>query len=64
MTYPTQRLEEVMSNIASNPSLPNLQTQVMRLSEDECRHLRGLMFQIEHSLYDRENIFDKENEND
>lgn len=62
MTWATQRLGEVMVNIASNPSASNVQTQVMRLAEDECRSLRSLLFQIENSLYDREKIYDQENE--
>jgi len=62
MTWATQRLEEVMVNITSDPSASNVQTQVMRLAEDECYALRRVVGVIENSLYDREKIYDLENE--
>ena len=62
MTWATQRLEEVMVNITSDPSASNVQTQVMRLAEDECYALRRVVSVIENSLYDREKIYDLENE--
>jgi|TARA_Y100000114_G_scaffold53378_2_gene48720 hypothetical protein len=61
MNWATQRLEEVMVNITSDPSASNVQTQVMRLAEDECYALRRVVNVIENSLYDREKIYDLEN---
>lgn len=60
MAWTTERLTEVMQNIVADPSEANMQTQIMRLSEDECRTLRHTVWSIETHCSDREAIFDKE----
>jgi hypothetical protein len=54
---PTERLSEVLSAIITNPSIPNIQTQIMTLSEDECRTCRRLVWCIEIMIDQREEIF-------
>ena len=60
MAWPTERLKEVMQNIVANPSEENMQTQIMRLSEDECAGLRRVIFSMEYNVRDREAVYDKE----
>lgn len=58
--WPTERLIEVMESIVANPSEENMQTQVMRLSEDECASLRRVMWSMEANVSDRERVYDRE----
>lgn len=60
MSWPTERLVEVMQSIVANPSEENMQTQIMRLSEDECAGLRRVMFSMESNVRDREAVYDKD----
>ncbi len=58
--WPTERLIEVMESIVANPSEENMQTQIMRLSEDECAGLRRVMWSMEANVSDRERVYDRE----
>lgn len=63
MTWTTERLHEVMQNIVNDPSEVNMHTQIARLSEDECKTLRRVMWSVEHNVSDREAVYDREDSN-
>ncbi len=62
MTWTTERLHEVMQNIVNDPSEVNMHTQIARLSEDECKTLRRVMWSVETNVSDRESVYDREND--
>jgi len=59
MTWTTERLHEVMQNIVNDPSEVNMHTQIARLSEDECKTLRRVMWSVERNVSDREEVYDR-----
>jgi len=59
MTWTTERLHEVMQNIVNDPSEINMHTQIARLSEDECKTLRRVMWSVERNVSDREEVYDR-----
>ena len=59
MTWTTERLHEVMQNIVNDPSEVNMHTQIARLSEDECKTLRRVMWSVERNVSDREDVYDR-----
>ena len=63
MTWTTERLHEVMQNIVNDPSEVNMHTQIARLSEDECKTLRRVMWSVEHNVSDRAAVYDREDSN-
>lgn len=58
--WTTEKLQNVVTSIATNPSPEHIQTQIMGLSWDETVTLGKFISLIESTIYDRQKIYDEE----
>ena len=56
----TEAFSAALKSIAEDHTPANLQAVVCSLTEDECRLLQALVFEIEDYLHDRVQVFDEE----
>ena len=56
----TQAFSAALKSIVTDYTPANVQTVVCSLTEDECRMLQALVFEIDNNLHDRVRVFDKE----
>lgn len=58
--WTTEKLQNVVTSITTNPSPEHIQTQIMGLSWDETVTLGRFISLIESTIYDRQKIYDEE----
>jgi len=56
----TQAFSAALKSISNDYTPANVQAVVCGLTEDECRMLQALVFEIDNNLHDRVRVFDKE----
>jgi len=56
----TEAFSAALRAISYDYTPANVQTVVCSLTEDECRLLQALVFELENHLHDRVRVFDKE----